>query len=316
MMEGMKQNRINRLVFLVWVALLPLAALCQAPTIKTTITKNQILIGEQLQLKVKAQVSLNEYTVDWFVLPDSTGHFEVVDPGKLDTTGSGNTAVLQQTITLTSFDSGSWATPAFAVACKRIDNSNTTMLYADSMPVTVSFAVDTSMQLKDIKPIFDVRDKWPLWYYLAGAGVVLLVVLIAVLLYFYLSRKKQTGLSGTGLSAYNEAVNAFAQLQQPDTAKPESVKLYHTKLAEIIKLYVSRKNRVQVKGQTTGELLVYVMGRYPDNELKIKLAAVLRCSDAVKFAKFLPGTMENAESLASAKKIIEQMEQFQIPQKN
>jgi hypothetical protein len=313
MMEGMKQYRINRLAFLTWVAMLPLAALCQAPTLKTTITKNQLLIGEQLQLKVKAEVSLNEYTVDWFVLPDSAGHFEVVDPGKLDTTGSGNTAVLQQTITLTSFDSGSWTTPPFAVAFKRISNSNTTMLYADSMPVTVSFAVDTSLQLKDIKPIFDVRDKWPLWYYLAGAGVVLLVVLMAVLLYFYLSRKKAKELSGMWLSAYAEAVKGLGQLQQPGTAQPESVKLYHTKLAEIVKQYICRKNRTNYKNQTTGELLLHVAAVYPQREMITELASLLRCSDAVKFAKYLPGAIENTESLDRAKKIIDQMEQSQIP---
>jgi hypothetical protein len=315
MMEGMKQYRIDRLAFLTWVAMLPLTALCQVPTLKTTITKNQLLIGEQLQLKVKAEVSLNEYTVDWFALPDSAGHFEVVDPGKLDTTGSGNTAVLQQTITLTSFDSGSWTTPPFAVTFKRISNSSSTMLYADSMPVTVSFAVDTSMQLKDIKPIFDVRDKWPLWYYLAGAGVLLLVVLIAVLLYFYLSRKKQKNGSVAGLSAYDEAVKAFAQLQQPDAAQPESIKLYHTKLAEIVKQYISRKNRANFRNQTTGELLLHVAEVYPQREMIAGLASLLRCGDAVKFAKYVPGAIENAESLNSAKKIIEQMEQSTI-QKN
>jgi hypothetical protein len=313
MMAGMKQYRMNRLFFLTWVAMLPLTALCQAPTLKTTITKNQLLIGEQLQLKIKAEVSLNEYTVDWFVLPDSTGHFDVVDPGKMDTTGSGNTTVLQQTITLTSFDSGSWTTPPFVVAFKRISNSNTTILYADSMPVTVSFAVDTSMQLKDIKPIFDVRDTWPLWYYLAGAGVVLLVVLLAVLLYFYLSRKKQKIVTATGLSPYNEAIKALAQLQQPDTAQAATVKLYHTKLAEIVKHYVSRKNRVNYRNQTTGELLLHVAAVYPQREMIAMLASLLRYSDAVKFAKYLPGAIENTESFASAKKIIEQMEQSQIP---
>jgi hypothetical protein len=313
-MAGMKRYRIKRQGLLIWVAMLPLAALCQVPVLKTTITKNQLLIGEQLQLKVRAEVSLNEYTVDWFVLPDSAGHFEVVNPGKLDTSGSGNNAVLQQTITLTSFDSGSWTTPPFAVAFKRIDNSNTTMLYADSMPVTVSFVADTSMQLKDIKPIFDVKDKWPLWYYLAGAGVVLLVILMAALLYFYLSRKKQGDGAAAGLSPYDEALKAFEQLQQPDTAQPESVKLYHTKLAAIVKQYISRKSKVNYKNQTTGEMLLHIAALYPQREMITGLASLLRCSDAVKFAKFLPEETESKESLHRAKRMIEQMEQSQIQQ--
>ncbi len=308
----MKQYRSKRLFFLVWVALLPFTALCQAPALKTTITKNQLLIGEQLQLKVMAEVPLNEYAVDWFSLPDSMGHFEVVDPGKLDTSGQGNAQVLQQTITLTSFDSGSWTTPPFAITFKQKTGNATTVLYADSMPVTVSFAVDTSMQLKDIKPIFDVSEKWPLWYYFAGAGGILLVVLIAVLLYFYLNRKKQKGGTEPGLSAYDEAMRALGQLQQPDTAQAGTVKLYHTKLAGILKQYISRKSGINYGNHTTGELLLHAASAFPAREMITELASLLRCGDAVKFAKYLPGAIENEQSLSGARNIIEQMEQSKI----
>jgi hypothetical protein len=305
-------KKVHSALFLLLLAiLLPVAAWCQTPVLKTTITKNQILIGEQLQLKVKAEVSLNAYTVDWFVLPDSPGHFEVVDPGKLDTSGSGNSTVLQQTITLTSFDSGSWTTPPFAVAFKPISGSPSTTLYADSMPVMVAFAVDTSMQLKDIKPIFEVQDKWPLWYYLAGAGIVLFLALLSVFLYRYFSRKKSNGGVDGNLSPYNEAMQQLEKLRLPDAADAESVKLFYTRLAEIVKQYVSRTGRVNVKGNTTGELLLYVAGRYPGNELKTMLASLLRCSDAVKFARFLPAAVENSSSLEDAKKCIATIEQTQ-----
>jgi Domain of unknown function (DUF4381) len=293
------------------VILLPIAGFCQEPTLKTTTTKNEILIGGQLQLKIKAQVSLNEYTVNWFVLPDTISHFEIIDGGKLDTIGSGNTAILQQTITLTSFDSGSWVTPPLAIACKRIANSNTTLLYADSMPVTVSYAVDTTAQLKDIKPIFEVQDKWPLWYYLVGAGIILLIILLAVMLYWLLSGKKNKANGQTALSPYNEAMQELDKLRQPNAADTESVKLYYTKLSHILKRYICLKGRVQLKGQTTGELLLYVKEKYPDSELTAILAAVLRCSDAVKFAKYLPATIENTGTFQDTRKYIEQIEKIQ-----
>jgi hypothetical protein len=312
MMKEMKRYSASRLIFFVGAVLLPIAALCQAPVLKTTITKNQLLIGEQLQLKVKAEVSLKDYIVNWFVLPDTPGHFDVIDPGKLDTTGSGSNTILQQVITLTSFDSGSWTTPPFAVSFKQVVTGNITTLYADSMPVAVSFAADTSMQLKDIKPIFDVQDKWPLWYYLAGAGVVLLLVLIGVLIYFYLARKKAKDVSGEGLGAYNEAMAALAKLPQPDAEKADSVKLYYTRLSAIVKHYLSRKHGASNHMQTTDELLVHVSAIYPQREVVSILASLLRSSDAVKFAKYLPEAAENMESLHRAKKSIEQMEQSQI----
>jgi cbb3-type cytochrome oxidase subunit 3 len=314
MMQQMMRYRRTAGAFVFMAVMLPAAGLCQEPTVKTTVTANEILIGGQLQLKVKALVSLNEYTVNWFKLPDTISHFEVVDAGKLDTVGSGNDAALQQTITLTSFDSGSWTTPPFAIACKRIATGNTTILYADSMPVNVSFAVDTVAQLKDIKPIFEVRDKWPLWYYLAGAGVVLLIVLLAAFLYWYLGRKKKKNEEQSALSPYNEAMEQLDKLQQPAAADAESVKLYYTKLADILKRYISRKGGVQVKGHTTGELLLYMTGLYADSALKTMLATVLRCSDAVKFARYLPPAAENEGSLQEAKKCIEQMEKIQNSQ--
>jgi hypothetical protein len=311
MIQQMMRYRHTGMAFLFMVMILPVAVLCQEPVVKTIISNNDILIGGHFQLKVKAAVSLNEYTVNWFVLPDSISHFEVVDAGKLDTIGSGNTAALQQIITLTSFDSGSWTTPPFAIACKRIVNGNTTMLYADSMAVNVSFAVDTVAQLKDIKPIFEVKDKWPLWYYLAGAGVIIVIILLAVLLYWYLHRKKKTEDATAVLPAYEEAMQELKKLSQPNEADTESVKQYYTKLAGILKRYMSRKGRVRLEGITTGELLLYVTGKYPGSELKTILANVLRCSDAVKFAKYLPPAAENSNSLQQAKDCIEQIEKTQ-----
>jgi hypothetical protein len=60
-------------------------AFAQSPTLKTSVDRRQILIGEQLKYNVEATFPLNAYRVGWFNVPDSFSHFEIVRRGKIDT---------------------------------------------------------------------------------------------------------------------------------------------------------------------------------------------------------------------------------------
>ena len=80
---------------------------CQ--TVQTITDKTDILIGEQIKLKIRAEVPLNNAAVNkWLVIPDSIAHFEIVEAAKPDTISfKDNSQTIEQTITITSFDSGS-----------------------------------------------------------------------------------------------------------------------------------------------------------------------------------------------------------------
>ncbi len=127
----------------------------QNPVIKTTVDKNEILIGEQIKLNIEADFPADTYNIHWVDIADSIEHFEVLDRTKIDSIFSENKLTgLSQTFTITSFDSGQWNLPHFVIDFDSLSKGTTLRLLSDSLPITVSFSTaDTSSQLRDIKPI-------------------------------------------------------------------------------------------------------------------------------------------------------------------
>ena len=110
------------------------------PSIKTTVDKNEILIGDQFKLKIAVKDIEEGYKITWPVIPDSLQHFEVVNRGKIDSSYQDKKlTAISQTITLTSFDSGKWVLPSFLVNVDPLKDDTTYNFFTDSVPVTVSF---------------------------------------------------------------------------------------------------------------------------------------------------------------------------------
>src|SRR4051794_10648234 len=77
------------------------------PSVKTSVDKNEILIGDQFKLRIEATLLPEEYKIKWPVVPDSLQHFEVVARTRIDSLYNNDRLTgLVQTLTLTSFDSG------------------------------------------------------------------------------------------------------------------------------------------------------------------------------------------------------------------
>jgi len=276
-------------------------AFCQ--TLQTITDKKDILIGEQIKLTLKAPM---DGLIKWIVLPDSIPHFEIVEIGKPDTTNfKDDTRAIEQTIIITSFDSGSWVFPALPVAFAGLAGDVPRIVNADSFYVNVSYApADSTNQLRDIKPIIKVSVSDFFWVYIAG-GVLLLLIII-FLLYRYFKKKKQAApaTAVSKLSPFDEAMAALKDLAQYNLQDAAEIKLYHTKLAAIFKNYLSRKQGKNLFSKTTGDLLINMkkINLPPDNISE--LATALRCTDAVKFAKYLPLAAESADILQKIKETI------------
>jgi len=69
---------------------------------------------------------------------------------------------------------------------------------------------------------------------------------------------------------------------------PKEIHQYHTKLIEIFRYYLSRKENDNYINKTTGEILIAISSNYINKEILTKSATAIRFSDAVKFAKYVP----------------------------
>ena len=287
------------------VLLFPSASFCQQPAVQTFIDKNDILIGEQFLYKVKASFPTGAFNVHWLNLPDSIAHFEVVDKSKIDSSFDNDKTVLQQTITLTSFDSGRWNTPALAIGFVPVNSDSTLSLFSDSIPINVGYAApDSTNQLRDIKPIIEVTIKSYFWYYVGGGLMILL--LAAYFLRRYLkNRKKDAALPfKSRITAYDEAMQELEKLKKLNLQNPEEIRQYHSSLAQIVKWYISRRQKLSVLNKTTGDVLVLLSNSNLSADILSSVATALRCGDAVKFAKYLPDVAETEICLNEIKKVI------------
>lgn len=282
-------------------------------SLQTITDKKDILIGEQIRLTIKLPLPLNSAGLyKWLVIPDSIAHFEIVETGKTDTINfKDNSKAIEQTITITSFDSGRWVFPALPVEFSENNPQGPAggqparIEMTDSFFVNVSYSpADTTNQLRDIKPIIKVSVTDYSWYYIAG-GVILLL-LIVYLLYRYFKKKPELkpAVNSTGLSPFDEAMEELKKLSQYNLQDAAGIKMYHTKLSVIFKNYLGRRQQKELLGKTTGDLLISMKEIDLPAENISNIANALRCNDAVKFAKYLPLTNESDACLQKIKDTI------------
>lgn len=279
--------------------------------VRTSTDRKDILIGEQIKLTLTTPLPLNAGPITKnLTVADSIPHFEIVEAGKVDTIDlGGNTPAIQQSFMITSFDSGRWLFPSVPVEFDMTGYSPETLM-TDSFYVNVSYApADTTNQLRDIKPIIKVTVLDLFWVYIAGGGVLLLLIIYLLYRYFKNSKKDAPATPLSKLSPYEEAIAELKNLSQFNLQDAAEIKLYHIKLAGIFKNYVGRKQTKNLFNKTAGELLINMKEiGLPTNSIS-ELATALRCTDAVKFAKYLPLSNESEDckqKIAETIKLIEQ----------
>ena len=283
---------------------------CQ--TLQTITDKKDILIGEQIKLTIKLPQLLNGGGLTkWLMIPDSIPHFEIVEIAKPDTTNfKDDSKAIEQTITFTSFDSGRWTFPALPVEFTGAGGNGPQTISSDSFLVNVSYSpADSTNELRDIKPIIKVSVFDFFWLYIAGG--VLLLLLIIFLVYLYFKKKKQTtpAIPASKLSPFDEAMAELKNLAQFNLQDAAEIKLYHIKLADIFKNYIGRKQGKNLFNKTAGDLLINMKEVNLPAENISELATALRCTDAVKFAKYLPLPDQSEDALQKIKETITLTEQ-------
>jgi hypothetical protein len=284
-------------LFILSVCFAAMAAAQTRTVVKATVDKARIVIGEQIELQLEADIPEHE-PITFFSI-DSIAHFEILNISPIDTSNTSNGTVLTQRIRMTSFDSGSWVIPSFVVA------TNTT----DSIPVEVGFSpFDPQKDYHDIKDVIDVtveeKKQW-WWWWAIGGGVVLIAVLV-----YLLTRKKskppQT--AAPPVDPYKEALQQIEQLQRQKPATKE----YYSQLVDVFRNYIEKRKGISSLSQTTDDLVVQLRGVVLSKDDFDKLAQALRMSDFVKFAKYQPEKSDDELTLQTIRQSIVEIEKTEV----
>ena len=289
----------------------------QIPSLSTSIDKKEILIGEHLDYKVEASFPANAYKLNWLSIPDSIDHFEMVERPKTDSSENGNMLNVKRIIKLTSFDSGVWTIPSFLVNFDPFTGDTAFNLFTDSIQINVSYSpMDSTKTFHDIKTIIEVKDEWPFWMWIAAGLSALLLVGLIYYLVKNLNKKKPQAVFTSKLSPFEEAMQSLDKLQKQQLLAKGEVKQFHSMLSDIFKRYISRKTGSGLFSLTTDEILIRINEINVSKENVVLIANSLRMSDAVKFAKYIPGNPESEAGFLDIKKVIERTDQSIINSKS
>jgi hypothetical protein len=242
-----------------------------------------IRIGEQIQFKIKVNETQNVLFPKFQV--DSLGRLEVVKSLPVDTLKNS----LEKKYLLTSFDSGQYFIPKQQILI------NSKQFFTDSLLVNVAtVAVDTTKQkmfpIKSIKKepkTFDDYKHW-LWW------LIPILVLIAIILYFVLRKKKAQPKSVVYIAPIQEAMQRLKELDEKQLLKENKIKAYYTELTDIVRTYIEKDLKIPALESTTNELIETISDFNESSKLGIStdtiknLESVLINADLVKFAKAVP----------------------------
>ena len=284
----------------------------QLPEIKSSVDKNDILIGQQLHYRVETSMPDNTYRLTWFSVPDSFGKFEVITKNKIDSGMANGNLNFGQTLVLTNFDSGRRVIPPLALKLETLDGDSSFTMFTDSIAVNVLYSpLDSIQPFHDIKPIMEVKKEWAWWVWaLLGLAVILLIVWIIFLVKFLRKKKGVTELFSSKLSPYEEALQSLSALEKEQLIEMHKEKKFHSRLTEIFKRYLSRKTNLNKLHLTSDEILIELSDYDLPKQLVTEFANCLRMGNAVKFAQYIPPAYENEKCFSQTKEIITAINNF------
>lgn len=294
---------MNRTIYTITFAILALFTSVSADaqsttTIKATVDRAQILIGEPIQLILEADIPENE-PIRFFSL-DSIPHFEFIRVEKIDTSDTHGGTRLRQVINITSFDSGHWVIPAMALH---------ETLATDTIPVDVGFSspFDPQQPYHDIKDIIEVKpeekpkdDSWK--YYIGAAGLILLILIL-----WLIFRKKKKPVPPPVIHTVDPYEAALSRLSKLQKDKGDS-KYYYTELTDTFRTYLFNRKGIHSLQQITDDLVVQLRDVGLPKDIFDRLSQSLRLSDYVKFAKFVPTPEDDRGSFEAVQQSIEYIE--------
>ena len=282
---------MKKAVFIFLLAILTgLSAHAQGSTTSAIADRDRILIGERLQLTVRGLMLPGRSEWPPF---DTIPHFEIMERSKIDTVKAISGTILQQTLTLTSWDSGRWT-----IAPIRLSGGRTN-------PVTIEVAytpMEPDQPYHDIKDVLKVQkpiaSNWQ-WYLL------LLAFLLILFLLFFPRNKEKRVKPEPVEDVYNNTLKRLAALQPSGEPKQ-----FYTELVHLFRYYLEKRKNISSLSKTTDDLSVQLRGLHLPTEQYTELVQVLRGSDMVKYARYEPQVFENEKALEVIRKNIQTIEQL------
>jgi hypothetical protein len=293
------------------------------------INKSEFLIGDHLELSIEITQPENVELIipnppdsiltvsdDLKGLEEKNDEnlvmLEFIKSDSVDTLSMDGILKIRTKFIYTSFDSGRFEFPALTFAYISKETAETKDIdfkFIKSKSIPLRFAiveVDTSGEIKDIKTVMDAPFSFSeieeiVYWTLAILAIILIAIWIKKK-YFTKDVEEDTKKYDPKIPAHVLALGSLKNLEDEKLWQKGELKLYYTKLTDILRLYISRVFEVDSLEMPTDETIDALINskKSPDGSAVQLLENILQSADMVKFAKSSPDPTlnENAIKLA------------------
>ena len=279
-----------------------LSAAAQA-TVEATIDSIEILIGQQVEVSVRATAKEGSKVVFPDFRPQQmiTPGVEVVSHKDSATVGIDNgMAVFTHKYRLTSFDGKLYYLPPFTVKV------NGKALKSKSLALKVlEVPVDTTKldQFYGPKDVQDNPFEWSDWSAVFWLSVLMLVVMI-VAYWLYLRLRDNKPIIASikivkKLLPHQKALKEIEVIKAEKMVTSENQKEYYTKLTDTLRKYIEERYGFSAMEMTSSEIIDRLT-ETQDRQALDELRMLFQTADLVKFAKYSTLINENDMNLVNA----------------
>ncbi|RKU06707.1 hypothetical protein C6503_25715 [Candidatus Poribacteria bacterium] len=161
--------------------------------------------------------------------------------------------------------------------------------------------------LRDIKPPLEVPQA--LLFYFIGAAVILGVITVSA--WFYLRKRPQTlpVLEDEAVDVplpHEVAYEQLAAIETSDLLKRGDMETYHTRIAYVLREYISGRYQIPALELTTTALLHAMLSAQIGAQCVQRVQQLLVSCDMVKFATYQPELSEASARIADARWIVDE----------
>lgn len=277
---------------------LGLSAQTQNPKIDIELSRDTILIGDQIDLQFTVEKDITQVVVFPEITAEATdGVIEPIGEAVIDTLEiDGRKIKFQIKQKITSFEHGRYTFQPFPVLY--VEKNITDTLYTDSLKLYVdTYLIDTATYvMEDITTVinepftfdelkFYIKDALRSPYTYLG---LLLVILAAVGYYLYRRHKNKNRYVRPPEPPHIIAIRELEVIQNERLWENRKYKEYFSRVTDVIRIYIDSRYSVNAMEMTSQE----IFDAFKNIELEEREAGRLRdlliLADYVKFAKFIP----------------------------
>lgn len=265
---------------------------------------NNVMIGEFVKLNINVTAGKN-VKINFPIISDTIGKIEILEISPVDTTYTDGKLNYKKILVVTSYEAGKFNIPEFAITYNIDNDTNFRVSLTNSLSLNFStYDIDTAnTDIKDIKPPiqvpFTLEDLLP--YLIAAISIALIYLFI-----IYMFGKTKVKIQETipkydpRIPADLEAIEQLNRLEKENLWQNGYYKIYHSRLTDILRVYIHRRYHLNALEMTSNELI---------NELNIlesnivainSINEILTVADLAKFAKFEPSIVQNQDSMKNA----------------